>query len=172
MNKQKDHTSDSGSLNLDNSSNSTNLAGKFYFLSKIATSKWIVDSGATDHMCNSLESFLFTHQIVTPKHSITIPDGRKVMVHLYGDVFLMDGFILKNVLYVPDFQFYLIFVHKLCTDIYSSVVFTNVECLLQDHSKTRVLERLLNGLYYADTPSLTSLNSQYNSTCVAAQPSK
>ena len=90
-------------LNLEDLSYSANLAGKFCFLSKSITSKWIVDSGATDHMCNSLDSFIFTQKMNYPKHSITILDSRKVVVDIRGDVVLMDDIVLKNVLYVPSF---------------------------------------------------------------------
>lgn len=62
-------------------------------------------------MCNSLKSFVITHKFTHPTHSITIPDGRKLVVDLYGDVVLMDGIVLKNVLYVPSFQFNLISVN-------------------------------------------------------------
>ena len=76
-------------LNLEDPSHSTNIAGKLCFLSKSLTSK-LVDNGATDHMCNSLDYFLFTKKINHPKHSVTFPDGRKVVVDIYGDVVLMD----------------------------------------------------------------------------------
>ena len=122
-------------------------------------------------MCNSLDLFVSTHKITDIKHSITIPDGRKVMVDLYGDVILMDGIVLKNVLYVPVFQFNLISIHKLCSNLCTNVVFTNGECLIQDHSKTKVLGKLSNGLYYIYIPLTSSHNSQQKSTCVAVQPS-
>lgn len=129
LNKQQDIPSDSLSLDLEDSPHSAHLAGKFCFLTKTTTLKWIVDSGATDHMCNSLDSFLTTHKITDQKHNITIPDGRKVTVDLYGDVALMDGIILTNVLYVLEFQFNLLSVHKLCIDMNSTIVFTNDKML-------------------------------------------
>lgn len=128
--QQKEISSDITPLNLNDPSSAANLTGKFCFLSKIITSRWILDSGATDHMCNSLDLFVSTHKITDIKHSITIPDGRKVMVDLYGDVILMDGIVLKNVLYVPVFQFNLISIHKLCSNLCTNVVFTNGECLI------------------------------------------
>ena len=51
-----------------------NLAGKFCFLHTPITSKWIADSGSTDHICNS---FIFTQKINNPKHNITIPVEEK-----------------------------------------------------------------------------------------------
>lgn len=89
-----------------------------------------MDSGATDHMCSSLDSFITTHKILDPKHTITIPDGRKVVVDLYGDVAFMDDIILTNVLYVTAFQFNLLSIHKLCTDMNSTIIFANDKCFL------------------------------------------
>lgn len=74
-------------------------------------------------MCNTLESFLSVHKILGVKHSITIPNGRKVMVDFCGDISLMNGIVLKNVLYVPDFQFNLISVPKLCLDEISTMFY-------------------------------------------------
>ena len=68
---------------------------------------------------------------MSAKHNITIPDGKKVMPDLYGDVSLMDGIILKNVLYVPAFEFNQIYVHKLCTGICSSVILLMVSAYLR-----------------------------------------
>lgn len=113
-----------------------NLAGKFCFLSRSHMSKWIIDSGATDHMCNNLDSFMTINKIHGPKHSVTIPDGRKVLVDFCGDIALMDGLVLKQVLFVPDFQFNLISVAKLCHDNCTNVVFNGDECVLQDPSKS------------------------------------
>lgn len=148
------------SLDLEDSSHSAHLADKFCFLSKTTTSRWIVDSGATDHMRNSLDYFLTTHKILDPKHNITIPDGRKVMVDLYGDVAFMDGIILTNVLYVPDFQFNLLSVRKLCLFMHSIITFTDDKCFLQDPSRTRLLGTLSNGLYYVDFSHTASSHPQ------------
>ena len=126
-------------LDFEEPSSSVNLAGKFYFLSKSITSKWIIDSGATDHMCNSLDSFIFTQKIHNPKHSITIPDGRKVVVDLYGDVVSMEALVFKDVLYVPTFQFNLISVHKLCTDICTNVILLMVSASLRTIQRQELL---------------------------------
>lgn len=64
---------------------SANLAGKLCFLSKTHTSRWIIDSGATHHMCNSLDFFTSIDKILGAKHCITNYDGVKVMVEFYGD---------------------------------------------------------------------------------------
>lgn len=134
LSKQKDSTIDSAPMELDTIPGSTNLAGNCCFLSKTTTSKWIIDSGAMDHICNSLDSYVKIHKILGAKHNITIPDDRKVMV-----------------------------------DVCTNVIFTNGECVLQDHSRTRVLGRLSNCLYYADIPTSIQFTFQQNTTCVATK---
>lgn len=76
---------------------------------------WILDSGATDHICPDLNKFM-TIQAVNEPTFITIPDGRKISVLHTGSIKLNDTLLLHNVLHVPDFQFQLISVHKLCKD--------------------------------------------------------
>lgn len=57
-----------------------NVAGTFCFLSSCSSVGWIFDSGATDHMCNSLSSFTKLRTINDSYHDITIPDGRTIKV--------------------------------------------------------------------------------------------
>ena len=100
LSKHKESTSEPTSMELDIVPSTKNLAGIFCFLSKTHASHWIIDSGAMDHMYNSFDSFIFVQKILGAKHSITIPDGRKVLVDLCGDIPLMNGILLKKVLYV------------------------------------------------------------------------
>ena len=79
-------------------------------------------------MCNSLDSFVSVQKFLGAKHNITIPDGRKVMVDLCGDIVLMDGIVLKK--YALDFQFNLISISKLCLDVCTNVLFIAGECVL------------------------------------------
>ena len=104
LNNQKENVPVTMPLDFEEPSNFVNLTGKFCFLSKSITTKWIAYGGATDHMCNSLDSFIFTQKIHNLKHNITILDGIKVVVDLYGDIVLMEGLVLKDVLYVPTYQ--------------------------------------------------------------------
>ena len=67
LNKHKETTIDYVSMNLETIPGATNLAGKFCFLSKTNASRWIIDSGATDHMCNSLDSFVSVQKILRAK---------------------------------------------------------------------------------------------------------
>ncbi|XP_074364966.1 uncharacterized protein LOC141706032 [Apium graveolens] len=112
--------------------------------------QWIIDSGSTDHICPNIDQFT-TYKVVTETdNTITIPDGKKIRVFHIGIVKLNDEIILKDVLHVPDFQFKLISVAKLCKDFSCQVMFTDEKCFIQGHflkGPQIQLGSLSNGLY-------------------------
>lgn len=112
---------------------SGNVAGKFCFISSYG-SKWIVDSGATDHMCHDLSMFSTNNDLQSTDNFITIPNGNKVKVTHSGTVAVSDKIILKDVLYVPEFKFNLISIPKVCTDMQCHVVFTDNGCYIRSSS--------------------------------------
>ena len=63
---------------------------------------FIIDSGATDHMCSNSNLFLSMHPFSQP-HTIGLSNGYNLVVSHYGDVRLHDSILLHNVLYVPLF---------------------------------------------------------------------
>lgn len=48
---------------------------------------------------------------------ITIPDGRRVLVHHKGTVTINENIQLNGVLHVPDLLYNLLSVNKLCSDM-------------------------------------------------------
>ena len=60
---------------------------------------WIVDSGATRHICSNANLFTSLKPIWTS--TVSLPNNTKIPVRLYGDIHLTPHFILKNVLFVP-----------------------------------------------------------------------
>ena len=74
---------------------SANLAGTLCQSSFYDDVHWIIDSGATDHMCNTIKLFQDLRDIRGNDHSITIPDGNKMVVKKIGGVHLKEGLILK-----------------------------------------------------------------------------
>lgn len=93
--------------------------------------QWIIDSGASDHICNCLTDFLDYADVSLSNHFITIPNGAKIKVEKMGTIKLLDQLYLKNVFYVPSFKFNLISVQKMCYDHNASIQFTNDMCFLQ-----------------------------------------
>ena len=108
------------------------LAGTFCFVSKNVSNYWIIDSRATDHMCNSISLFKNLKNIDGSRIEVLIPDGSKLRITKIGDISLNNNLVLKDVLYVPKIRFNLISVHKLCTDNYISLIFSSFGCWFQD----------------------------------------
>ena len=113
---------------------------------------WIIDSGAIDYITPHLH--LFKSPVpVTRACFINMLNGKSVQVKNIGTVLLNGSILLKDVLYVPDFQFNLLSASKLAKTLSSNVVFTPTYCYLLDHLKNNqlVLGSETGGLYLAAT---------------------
>lgn len=64
----------------------SNVAGTFCLLSNNDSSGWIIDSGASDYMCNNITLFLNLRKLNSFNHTITILDGSKVCVRHLRDL--------------------------------------------------------------------------------------
>lgn len=95
----------------------TLFSGKLCLLSSL-NSGWIIDSGASDHICHDLSLF-YEHMKFTSSQNthITIPDGSKVPISHVGTVKLNNDITLDHVQYVPGFQFNLICMPKIYADM-------------------------------------------------------
>ena len=63
-------------------------------ISNLKSSKWIVDSGATNHICNDINLFININDISQSKHYIAILDGSKHKVTKIENVKLNERLIL------------------------------------------------------------------------------
>ena len=81
---------------------------------------WIIDSGATDHMCCQSFSFDFLKPLTNKQHTIIVPNGGKIKVTHSGNIILENGICLKEVVYVPDF-IYNLYLYISCVLILSVV---------------------------------------------------
>lgn len=100
---------------------------------KVGKTKWLIDSGATNHICSDLNLFQNRKPVVGANEYITVPNGRKIPIANIGSVRVNNSLVLHNVLHIPHIQFNLISVQRLCKDMNSSVIFNGQDCLLQDH---------------------------------------
>lgn len=149
--KEQDHiTNDS----LDDSTNSALLAGKYCFLFKNLTD-WVIDIGATDHICHGIKQFTRINSLHPNIYHITIPNGKRIVVHSIGEVQLTKDILLKNVLYIPSFHFNLIYVPQLVKDLQCSIFFNASGCFCQGPSMRRpwCLGELTKGLYHSSRQS-------------------
>ena len=94
------------------SSNMTTQTGN-NFISSFST--WIIDSGATDHICSSLTYFTSYHRI-NPIY-VKLPNGNQVISNYSKTVFLNQNHVIDNVLYIPCFNFNLLSVAKLIDNL-------------------------------------------------------
>ena len=106
-----------------------NKQGKSYSLvvktclAVLSTGTWYVDTGATNHVCNSLQGFQETRQLSDGEIYLHMGNATKVAVVAVGDYYLNFGrdkyLLLKDCLYVPSIRRNLISVSSLVKDGYS-----------------------------------------------------
>lgn len=72
---------------------------------------WVLDSGATKHVCNNLELFTDIKEISNTR--IQLPNQSFIQVHQIGDIKVDEKLFLKEVLFVPQFKLNLIYVTML-----------------------------------------------------------
>jgi len=119
-------------------------------LSSVADWKniWIVDTGATDHMCHNRDLFTDLTSLFKPV-VVTLPDGKSIPVTQSGTIVFSNTLSLHGVLYIPSFKYNLLSVSKLCNRDGYFIVFTPKCCLMQAPSVKRpqVLGEYFGGLY-------------------------
>lgn len=70
------------------------LAGKICLLANnISKSGWLIDSGATDHICADLSSFITYESLTGSNEYIVVPDGRQIKILHKGSVQLTTDMI-------------------------------------------------------------------------------
>ena len=126
---------------------------------KISAS-WLVDSRATDHICQSLIMF-DSYDTIKP-FTVRLSNGISVQSNIAGTVKIMDDFVLFDVFYLPHFQFNLHSISKLVKGDQYQAMFSDDSCTIQDSSSKMIsLAKLENGLYYLhnDGMSLPLVNN-------------
>ena len=112
---------------------------------------WILDTGASDHM-SSKSTFLHDLRPLAYPMMVNLPNGTKVQVTQSGSLRITDGMVLHNVLLVPEFQFNLLSIRRLCDQLRSTVQFSDTRVLLQAPSQRKpvVIGKDYKGLYVLD----------------------
>ncbi|CAN1289205.1 hypothetical protein LINPERPRIM_LOCUS20163 [Linum perenne] len=95
-----------------------------------STSEWIVDTGASGHICCSLS--LLSQHIQTCQVSVTLPNGLSLPATQTGTVILHNKLQLTRVLFVPGFSFYLLSVSRMTQSMHVFVTFCDQQFLIQD----------------------------------------
>jgi hypothetical protein len=123
----------------------------------------IIDTGATDHMCNSISCFT-TFSVVKSRY-VKLPNGQQALITHIGTVRISQDLILHDVLCVPSFSFNLISVSKLILTLHCCIIFVGSFCFMQNLSpwKTIGVGEERSGLYYFLQVSRTTFNNVSNS---------
>jgi len=100
-------------------------------------SSWIIDSGATNHICSSLTYFASDQQI--HPISVKLPNGNQVIVNYSGSFFLNQEHVIDNVLYIPCFTFNLLSVTKLIDKLSCVLTFDSNGCHIQDKNSLKII---------------------------------
>lgn len=124
--------------------------------SSISSHPWLLDSGATHHVCCSLNSF--QSLVLSVNYDVTLPNGHTVSIAGTGSVRLSDHLTLENVLFVPEFHFNLVSVSALTHQHHYSVIFTSDYYVILDHTQAQMIGmgRQSGNLYILDSSNLFS----------------
>ncbi|CAM8888782.1 unnamed protein product [Rhodiola kirilowii] len=112
---------------------------------------WLIDSGATSHFTYNCDLLHDVHEI-QEKCRVTLPNGEQIIIKHKGKCWLKSNILLNNVLLVPQLTVSLISVSQLVKDLKCQVIFTQSQCLVQDHLSRTILEtgEPVEGLYQLD----------------------
>lgn len=108
---------------------------------------WILDSGASDHVCPHIKFFTSIHMI--KPISVKFPDGSTLFALYSRSIHFSEHLHLHDVLYIPQFHFNLISVYQLTRSLNCRVIFSYVFCGIQDPHTQQMIERveMINNLY-------------------------
>nr|XP_043626033.1 uncharacterized protein LOC122597508 [Erigeron canadensis] len=123
--------------------------------------KWIIDSGANQHMTMSAKNLTNVVDISDLQLKIGHPNGTCAIVKQIGNLHLKNGIILFDVLVVPEYNVNLMYVHKLDRDNNLFVGFDPSTCYIRDSLQKSVLGTgsEQGGLYVYDDLPLPSSSS-------------
>ncbi|KAI9161237.1 hypothetical protein LWI28_015656 [Acer negundo] len=140
-------------------------------LSKITSRNWIIDSGATDHISSSSNSFFRKDKSCSLPH-VLLPSGDKANIIAKGSLSLNSVYYLHDMLCVPTFKVDLMSVSRLTKGLNCSIIFFPSWCVLQDLATKRMigLGKQRDDLYYlvalATKKSVTaSFSNTHQPTC-------
>jgi hypothetical protein len=127
-----------------------------------SSQSWIVDSGATNHVCTSLQVLTSWRELEFGELTLRVGNGQSVSAKAVGKARLKfgDKFLdLESVYFIPNFCRNLVSVSELCKQLYS-VSFNN-NMIVISKSGLKVCNAILeNGLYMIRPSEYYSLNTE------------
>ncbi|XP_012829850.1 PREDICTED: uncharacterized protein LOC105951003 [Erythranthe guttata] len=132
---------------------------------------WVVDSGASKHICNNRS--LFLHLVPAHNTKVIMPDKSGLHMAFVGDVQLSPSLFLHNVFYVREFRFNLLSVSALLSKPHEFVTFGFQSFVIQDKLMQVIgMDKRLQGLYILEpvlSASCSSTQISCNKVSVSSQ---
>ncbi|KAH6781990.1 hypothetical protein C2S52_001203 [Perilla frutescens var. hirtella] len=124
---------------VDHGSSSMDLTGHYAFgiSTCIKKDEYIIDSGASNHMCCNLSLLNGLKHLKQPLQ-IFLPDDSHLWAFVTGRAKLNESIELDNVLYAPDFTHNLLSVGQLAKKIYGNI-FLSSHCIIEKKQHGQVL---------------------------------
>ena len=142
-----------------------------------SSNKWVIDSGATNHMTGNPKTFssFRSHLASSP---VTIADGSTSNVVGSGTVKPTSSITLSSILSLPKLAFNLISISKLTKDLNCCISFFPGHCLFQDLMTKQIIGKghVSDGLYILDvwvprSVACSSIASSVKAHCRLGHPS-
>lgn len=124
------------------------------------SSFWMLDSGASDHICTNLQSFS-SYQKIKPI-SVQLPNGTLITTYFSGTIYFPASLYLHDVLFIPEFHYNLISIRKLASSLNCQFIFSPTSCVIQDLSSKKMIEhaKLHHNFYiFHGTPQQSFCNT-------------
>ncbi|KAK3034070.1 hypothetical protein RJ639_034295 [Escallonia herrerae] len=143
----------------------------------ISSNKWVIDSGATDHMTGNPKIFSSFRSHTAPS-PVTIADGSNYTIKGSGTVEPTSSITLSFVLSLPSLAFNLMSVSRLTKDLNCCISFFPDHCLFQDLMTKETIGKghVSDGLYILDawvprSVACSGVVSPFEAHCRLGHPS-
>ncbi|XP_073022626.1 uncharacterized protein [Primulina eburnea] len=125
------------------------------------STRWVLDTGATHHICCSLSFFSSSKSFSS---RVTLPNNSVVYATHIGSVQLSPDLYLDDVLFVPQFSFNLLSISSLTNHTPCSVHFLSDSCFIQALTTNKMIgmdSRMGNLMGHPSFPKLSVLENVF-----------
>jgi hypothetical protein len=155
---QRENKSPTGELCLKDRSESPNELNKCLavgFAPKMAPNnctKWILDSGATDHMTGN-QTVLRNYRFIQNDQYFTVANNEKIKIKGWGMISIFPKYFLQDVFFVENCSVNLLFISKVTKELNCEIIFKENIVIFQDLiTKEKTGKGFLeNGVYFLDS---------------------
>jgi hypothetical protein len=106
-------------------------------MGNLSNSFWIIDSGATDHVCNDLNHFSSIKEICPI--AVHLPNGEISHSRFIGTIHFNANVYLSDVLYIEHFHSNILSVYKIICSLNLEIIFDRDTCFLRDKLNMKMI---------------------------------